>query len=489
MKRIFHVSNRVEIPEVGKPTAGGLDEAIADAPAGHMNVRFGWSGKTVDDSTESLEHTVKITNFGNTLYITYDMRETDKLGFYSNTANGIIWPANHYRDDITKQGFENRYMHGGVMRDARADMESYFKVNREVAALAQKYIQPGDTVIVHDYHFIPLASHIQPGVPIGYFHHTPMLNADLLETLDRDQQRFFQKLYENFYHYDFVGLQTKTDVAALHSVIGKTGSLREVDFFQTQPFAYGPAASGRLTQFGAFPVAGNAPKYTKLAEDFAGTKQVLDYIDRHADGQLDMMSVERRDYSKGIVPKVMGVGRWLREFGQNGDRIHLVQVAPKGREEVRAYVEESLRIENTVDTVCEIFGNVVHLEHGKVERGVHLGLARHSSAALVTPTRDGMNLYVSEYLAAQVGRDTPGVAIVSRFAGVSSIYNGTLISVDPRKPESIAEGIQKARLLGKGERQDMLGRVQELQAFFNNDRWQTSLIQATESAARPRLAM
>lgn len=488
MKRIFHVSNRVEIPEFGKPTAGGLDEAIADAPEGHMNVRFGWSGKTVDDSTESLDDTVKITKFGNTLYITYDMRETDKLGFYSNTANGIIWPANHYREDITKQGFENRYMLDGVTRDARADMNSYFKVNREVAALAQKYIEPGDTVIVHDYHFIPLASHIPPGVPIGYFHHTPMLNADLLETLDSDQQKFFKRLYDNFYHYDFVGLQTKNDVTALHTVIGKR-SIRDVDFFETQPFAYGADSNGRLTQFGAFPVAGNAPKYTKLAQEFEGKKSVLDYITNNANGELDMMSVERRDYSKGIVPKVMGVGRWLREFGSNGERIHLVQVAPKGREEVRAYVEESLKIETTVEAVREIFGDVVHLEHGKVERGMHLGLARHSSAALVTPTRDGMNLYVSEYLAAQVGREVPGVAIVSKFAGISSIYNGNLIPVDPRDTASVAEGIQKARLLGKGERQDMLGKIQELQAFFNNDRWQISLIQATEAAAKPRLAM
>lgn len=489
MKRIFHVSNRVEVPETGKPTAGGLDEAIADAPEGHMNVRFGWSGKTVSDDLQDLEDTIQITTKGQTLYITYDMREIDAKGFYSNTSNGIIWPANHYRDDITQQGFNNKYLYKGTERTARDDIQTYFNVNKEVAGLAKKYIQPTDTVIVHDYHFIPFASHMEPGVPVGYFHHTPMLNADLLETFEREQQKFFQKLYENFYHYDFVGLQTKSDVANLHSVIGKTNSLKNKDFFETEAFTYSRDKNGRQTQFGAFPVAGNAPKYTEMAKQWENTKGVRDYINNNANGELDMMSVERRDYSKGIVPKIMGVGRWLNDFGKNGDRIHLLQVAPKGREDVPAYIEESLKIETSVEVLREIFGDVIHLEGNKVERGMHLGLARNSSSALITPTRDGMNLYVSEYLAAQVGRENPGVAIVSKFAGISSIYNGNLVSVDPRKPESIAEGIQKARLLGKDERQEMLGKIVEMQKFFNNDRWQTSLIKATEAAAQPRLAM
>jgi trehalose 6-phosphate synthase len=486
MKRIFHISNRVEIPETGKPTAGGLDEAIADAPEGMMNVRFGWSGKTVADDLPSLDETVQVTRKGATLYITYDLRKTDLMGFYSSTANGIIWPANHYREDIAKQGFENRYIYQGEERDARDDIATYFKVNKEVAELAKNYIEGGDTVIVHDYHFIPLASHLDPGTPIGYFHHTPILNADLLETFDRPQQRFFQQLYEHFYNYDFVGLQTKSDVAALHSVIGNT-NLKQADFFETQPFSTTPDSIGRRTQFGAFPVAGNAPKYTEMAKAWSGHKSVLEYIEENAGGSLDMMSVERRDYSKGLIPKVMGVGSWLRNFGTDGSRIHLVQIAPKGREDVPAYIRESLQIETAVETVREIFGDVIHLDGGKVERGMHLGMARHSSSALVTPTRDGMNLYVTEYLAAQIGREDPGVAIVSKFAGVASIYGDSLIRVDPRKPSSIAEGIQRARLLTREERQDMLERATELGKFFNNTRWQSSLIEATRSAAQPRL--
>ena len=486
MKRIFHISNRVEIPETGKPTAGGLDEAIADTPEGYTNVRFGWSGKTVSDNIDDMAATIQIIKKGDTTYITYDMRESDLKAFYSNVANGVIWPANHYRDDIAKDGFEQKYLRNGVEHTIWDDIDTYYRVNETVAKLAEKYIHANDTVIVHDYHFIPLGSYLNPEIAVGYFHHTPVLNADFLETLDRPQQEFFQKLFENLYCYDFVGVQTKNDLRALHSLIAKTAAPAERDFFETQNFSNQHERNGKHTRFGAFPVAGNAPKYTQLAKEWENRPEVLNYIKQNPGGVMDLMSVERRDYSKGIVPKVNAVGRWLHAFGQRGERIHLTQVAPKGREEVKAYQEESLKIETAVESVRIIFGDIVRLEGGKVERGKHLGLARHASAALVTPTRDGMNLYVPEFLAAQIGRDDPAVAIVSKFAGISSIYNGALISVDPRKPDSIAHGIQVARTMTRQEKQDMIGRVQGLQEFFTNTRWQTSLIEATENAARPK---
>lgn len=485
MKRIFHISNRVEIPETGKPTAGGLDEAIADTPEGYTTVRFGWSGKTVEDDFDDLFSTIQTITKGDTTYITYDMRESDLKSFYSNIANGVIWPANHYREDITKQGFENKYLRNGAEITIQDDIETYYRVNQDVARLAEKYIKADDTVIVHDYHFIPLGSYLNPDIAVGYFHHTPVLNADFLETLDWPQQEFFQKLFEHLYCYDLVGVQTKGDLRALHSLIAKTSAPEETDFFETQSFSRASEKNGKHTKFGAFPVAGNAGKYTKLAKEWENRREVLDFIKQNIHGPVDLLSVERRDYSKGLVPKVNAVGKWFHEFGKDGQRIHLTQIAPKGREDVRAYQEESLKIETSVETIRSIYGDVIHLEGGKVERGKHLGLARHASAALVTPTRDGMNLYVAEFLAAQIGREDPAVAIVSKFAGISSIFNGGLISVDPRKPISIAQGINTARMMTRQERQDMIGKVEKLQNFFTNTRWQTSLIQATQEAAHP----
>ena len=131
-----------------------------------------------------------------------------------------------------------------------------------------------------------------------------------------------------------------------------------------------------------------------------------------------------------------------------------------------------------------MFGSVATLYMNKVERPLHLALARHSNAALITPLRDGFNLYIGEYLRAQEGRDNPGVAIASRFAGAASMLNGALITVDPRRPESIMAGIEKSRRLGPAQRRDMLGQALEIQDRYPNDQWQKSLIEATVDASR-----
>lgn len=482
MKRIFHISNRVDIPEPGVATAGGLDEAIADAPAGYEVVRFGWSGKLIDKDVYSEEDAVRSVKRGNVTYITYDMTKEDLDGFYNGTANSFLWPLFHFRVDVAAPGFN------------KDDNKIYDRVNHDVAERAKRFIRPDDVVIVHDYHFLKMGKELTSGPnpignPVGFFLHIPTPNSDLIEDLeDRQQQLYVYSLMEHLYDFDFVGLQSQRDVNSLHTLIGQTAKPQDTELFETQTFRGIPNRRGHHTTFGAFPVAGNTEKYSALAKQSENSREVRDFIHNNTpDGIVDTMSVDRLDYSKGLVAKARGVGRWLHEFGNKDERIHLLQIAPPGRTDVRAYQDEILKTRTAFQDVNEIFGDVATLHLDKVARPVHLGLARNSNIGLITPLRDGYNLYIGEYLAAQKGRENPGVAVASKFAGAAAVLNGSIVTVDPRRPDDIARGIQAAQMMGAQQRQDMLGRAIEIQTEYSNERWQRALIDATKDSSERRL--
>jgi trehalose 6-phosphate synthase len=72
----------------------------------------------------------------------------------------------------------------------------------------------------------------------------------------------------------------------------------------------------------------------------------------------------------------------------------------------------------------------------------------------VTPLRDGLNLVAEEYVAAQDEQD-PGVLVISRFAGASSILTGALI-VNPHDPYDVAGALHRALTMSLEERADRL---------------------------------
>ncbi|MNV77482.1 Alpha,alpha-trehalose-phosphate synthase [UDP-forming] [compost metagenome] len=71
-----------------------------------------------------------------------------------------------------------------------------------------------------------------------------------------------------------------------------------------------------------------------------------------------------------------------------------------------------------------------------------MGFYRLARVALVTPTRDGMNLVAKEYVAAQ-DPDDPGVLVLSEFAGAAQELTEALL-VNPFDTHSVAQAIERA---------------------------------------------
>lgn len=142
------------------------------------------------------------------------------------------------------------------------------------------------------------------------------------------------------------------------------------------------------------------------------------------DGHTVLLGVDRLDYTKGIIERLLAFKALLERRADLRDRVVLVQVAVPSRDDVVEYRELRSQVE-------QITGRI----NGRVTRPgkdvpVHYlyrslppqSLAAYYAAAdvmLVTPLVDGMNLVAKEYVAVQSARGCFGVLLLSEFTGAA----------------------------------------------------------------------
>jgi trehalose 6-phosphate synthase len=124
----------------------------------HGGLWFGWSGKVAPTTRRSIG---SVTATSTTPPSIFRARITTSSTPALPTAR--LWPMLHYRPDMVDY--------------QRSHLDGYLKVNELFAENLLKLIKRDDTIWVHDYHLIPLASMLRErGVKnrIGFFLHTPL---------------------------------------------------------------------------------------------------------------------------------------------------------------------------------------------------------------------------------------------------------------------------------------------------------------------------
>ncbi len=434
MSRLVIVSNRVVIPEPGKaPPPGGLAVAVHAALKNRPGIWFGWSGK-VDDSPD-LEPSITVRD--NVSYVVTDLSTADYQEYYNGFANRVLWPILHYRVDLAEFN--------------RSDLTGYLRVNGLFADQLAKLIEPDDIIWVHDYHLIPLARELrQRGFnnPIGFFLHIPCPPPDLLFTIPKQELSLGV-----LSHYDLVGFQTENDrenygryLAISKATVSRDGTAYSVE--------------GRVTRIGAFPVGIETREYADLArsvERSVFTQEIRDSLS----GSKLFLGVDRLDYSKGIIHRLEAFGHFLQTEPSWVNRVTLLQITPKSREEIPEYGDMVRAVNELVGDVNGRFGEAAWTPIRYVNRSYSrtelAGIFRQSAAALVTPLRDGMNLVAKEFVAAQ-NPDDPGVLILSQFAGAAAELDAAVI-VNPHETEGMAAAMKQALEMPIDERRDRHGRM------------------------------
>jgi trehalose 6-phosphate synthase/phosphatase len=376
--------------------------------------------------------------------------------YYESFCNNIIWPLCHY--------FFTYIQYDKNM------WTSYREVNELFLKETLRIIQPGDRVWVQDYHLMLLPGLLRKAMPdlcIGYFHHIPFPSFELFRVLPERAE-----VLQGLLGADLIGFHThdymRHFISAAYRVLGSDCDLDEIH------------TDGRLVQVNTFPMGISYQQF----HDAILRKSVreLSGILRHKFQNLKIMiSVDRLDYSKGILLRLKGFELALETYPELRGRVSLLMLVVPSRDTVPEYAELKKKIDETIGSLNGRYATLtwtpVHYYYRSFSQDRLLALYHIADIALVTPLRDGMNLVAKEYIAAK--RDKPGVLILSDRAGAAIELTDALV-VNPNSTDEISSAIATAMRMPEEEQLSRLRRMQASLAHQNVDKWATDFLDAME---------
>lgn len=432
--RLVIVSNRLPVTAVEedgklkfKRSAGGLASGIkayldslrGAAATTSEYLWVGWPGITLDDGELKDELRSKLLSIHS--YPVF-LREEDVDNFYRGFCNEVIWPLFHYFP--TYGVYNNEYW------------LSYKKVNDVFRDTIVDLLRPNDVVWVHDYHLMLLPKLVReqaPEVPIGFFLHTPFPSYEIFRLLPGEWRR---EILEGLLGADLVGFHTydytQYFLRCLLRILGHEHQIGQL-MIHGRPVKAGTFALG--IDFGRFHNAVSDPK----------TKKKRDEFQKELEGLKIVLSVDRLDYTKGIINRLQGYEVFLNENPGWREKVTLLLIVVPSRAEIEQYMQMKKQIEEVVGRINGRFGSIgwtpIVYQYRSLSFHSLVALYSMSDVALVTPLRDGMNLVAKEYVASRL--DQTGVLILSEMAGASQEL-GEAILINPNSVEEIADALKQA---------------------------------------------
>ncbi|QGZ61487.1 alpha,alpha-trehalose-phosphate synthase (UDP-forming) [Paraburkholderia acidisoli] len=426
MGRLIVVSNRVATPTETKGSAGGLAVGVFGALKDAGGVWFGWSGDVVSETVANAGP--QLVEEDPVTFATVGLTRKDYDQYYRGFSNATLWPVFHYRNDLA--------------RYERDEYAGYRRVNAWLAHKLKKLIEPDDNIWIHDYHLIPFAEALRSeGVKnrIGFFLHIPFPSPQVLQTIPPHEE-----LVRSLCCYDLLGFQTRNDQQAFHDYIAREAHGKVVESGENKEHgeieAYGRKLRTGVYRIGVFP-----DEIAEQAARYESRQHVLD-LKQSLEGRKLIMSVDRLDYSKGLVERFHAFEQLLEQAPDWRGNVTLVQIAPPTRSDVASYKAIREELEREAGRINGRFSGLdytpIRYLSQQYDRWKLMSLFRESQIGFVTPLHDGMNLVAKEYVAAQNPND-PGVLVLSIFAGAAAELSGALF-VNPHDSAGMAEALQTA---------------------------------------------
>jgi trehalose 6-phosphate synthase len=386
--------------------------------------------------------------------------------YYDGFSNQVLWPLCH--SALTKVRAEGPFW------------QRYCEVNERFAAAVADRARGRPLVWFHDYH-LALApklarSRLPDGALLMHFWHVPWPAWDTFRACPHGGE-ILDGLLAN-------------DVLAFHTARYRTNFLRCVEAgvesasidWEANDVSY----RGRTTSVEAIPMGVPVDRIRRAVASSPGSFW-QSFADDHgiSEGTRIAVGVDRLDYTKGIVER-LGALEWLWEHRPEWrGELTYVQNGSESRSRIPAYRDVQQSIADAIDRVNRRFGTddwqpVVSVDD-RLDRAELYELYRRADVALVTPTRDGMNLVAQEYVAAQTDGD--GTLVLSDQAGLHDELGEHAVTVNPFDRPGLADAIDRALSMSYAERRHRLHHLQDRVRTRDLDAWLADNLRAADVAA------
>jgi len=366
------------------------------------------------------------------------LNESDIEGYYLGFANTALWPLCH----LLIQHFEFHREH----------WECYQSVNARFAtAVYEESLRVSGTpqVWIQDYHFALVPAELRrqaPHVFIHHFWHIPFPPPDILRLLPMGIPEL---LLNGLLGNDL--LEFHTDRYARNFLDCVRAFLPEV---QVRGESQRVSIGGRNVDVGAFPISIDVDAFERLALTEESDARAAALRQRYARGGRALgISVDRIDYTKGILERLRALDRLWGESPELRGRFTMLVVATPSRSELLAYQNLEAEVLAGVREINDRYStpdwDPIVLIHENVHVELLAAIYRAADLCLVSSLQDGMNLVAKEFVACQV--DEHGVLVLSRFTGAAEEIDEAVL-INPFNVGGFADGIRAALEMEPAER-------------------------------------
>jgi trehalose 6-phosphate synthase/phosphatase len=446
----FKVTFKESGERVLQQNSGGLVSAILSlAEKGDVfgkNQKIHWFGYSTPGILQEGETQVENENF-----IVHPVLIDDALNdaYYEGFCNSTIWPISHYYPYLTSFNEE--------------DYEAYVKANKIFADQINAFIRPGDMVWIQDYQLMLLPGMLRsenPDASIGYFHHIPFATFEIFRLLPKQWQT---ELLKGMIGADLVGFHTNDYsqyfLRSVQRVLGYDTTARDISI------------PNRIVRVDTFPISIDYNKFQELYNDPGVIEKRKEFL-KDLSAEKNIFSVDRLDYSKGLIHRLNGFEYFLDQYPQWHTRVVLTMIVVPSRETILKYAEMKHELEEAVGRINGKYGTlgwrpVIYLYRSLSfeELGALYTLA---DVALITPIRDGMNLVAKEFVATRT--DKKGVLILSEMAGASLELNGAIL-INPTDKRTLAAAIIQALTMDEQEQTQRMQMMQDRIRVYDIFKW------------------
>ena len=243
---------------------------------------------------------------------------------------------------------------------------------------------------------------------------------------------------------------------------------------------------------GAHPVGLDVQRVSQLLKDEKVSRQIDRMRKRfgrdgaRSDDMRMILSVERLDYTKGILEKLLAYEKLLEARPELHGKITLISICVPAAKEMKVYAELLTQIEQVVGRINGSYARVDWTPLQFFYRSVPFEdlMAYYAAASIcwITPLRDGLNLVVKEYIAVQGLTEGDGTVVLSEFAGAAAELKDAMLT-NPHDPADLLEVISQAIDMHPDESRERLKAMFDVICHNDIRRWSSEFLAAV--AATP----
>ena len=376
-------------------------------------------------------------------------------------------------------------------RFVEADWLVFKEINRRFAVATAAEAAPGATIWLHDYNLWMVPStlrELRPDLKIAFFHHTHFPAGDIFNIIP-----WRREILGSLMACDYIGFHIPRHVENFVDTVRSSIPINVVKRVSCAPrfLTFGCAVGvetmvtelkleERTVRLGAHPIGTDVGRIRACLE----SPDVLEHITkiRAAIGKRKLvLSIERLDYGKGILEKLLAFERLFEAEPLLMGEVTLVMVCVPAAKEMTIYRSLQTQIDQAVGRINGRYSRMDWTPVRFFTRALPFeDVVAHYAAAdvmWITPLRDGLNLVAKEFVAAQGIVDGKGVLVLSEFCGAAAELKGALLT-NPHDPIDLVNALVQALTMTAEEREGRQRNLFEIVSHYDLARWGRDFLDA-----------